>query len=72
LILVDKLVSSAHIKKVIFVFDATNHQFLMKFNGIMEAERELNIRHEVINKYIQLGTAYNGYLFSHHRLISIN
>lgn len=41
----------------------------MKFNGIMEAERELNIRYEVIKKHIQIETAYNGCLFSYHRLI---
>jgi hypothetical protein len=61
----------AHIKKAIFVFDSKSKKFLKKFNGIVEAEKELKIRHEKIKYSILKNQSINGYLFSYHRLINL-
>jgi len=65
--LVNNMISSSHIKKVIFVYSALDNQFIKKFEGVMEAQRSLNISHETIKKYAQAGTSYRDYLFSYHR-----
>jgi len=66
--LIENLISSSHIKKAVFVYNASDNQFIKKFSGIMEVEREYSIKHETIKKYALIGTPYRGYLFSYHRL----
>lgn len=60
------------IRKVIFLYSIALGQFkfIKKFDGIMIAEKELNIRHEIIKSHANklVPTPYNGYLFSYHRL----
>lgn len=62
------MVKNSSIKQAIFVFDA-NKQFIYKYSGIMEAEKELGIRHEKIKKYANLKLVCNGYIFSYHRIL---
>lgn len=69
--LVNKMQNSAHIKQAIFVFDSKSKNFLRKFNGIVEAENALNIRHEKIKYSILNNQEIEGYLFSYHRLMNL-
>jgi NUMOD1 domain len=39
-----------NIKQAVFMFDSNRKNFIIIYNGIMEAEKELNIRHEKIKK----------------------
>ena len=55
-----------HIRKPIFVFK--DGEFLAKYNGIMIAEKALNISHDTIKINIVNITTYKGYKFSYHRL----
>ena len=66
--LIEDMIKCSSIKQAIFVFDS-NKKFLAKYSGIMEAEKELSIRHEKIKKYANLKLAYSGYIFSYHRLL---
>ena len=59
--------SKSHIKKAIFVYDV-NKKFIRKFEGVMEAQRALNISHSTIKKYAKLSAIYNEYIFSYERL----
>jgi group I intron endonuclease len=63
--------NNIHIKKVIFLYIIDlegKYKFIKKFDGIIIAEKELNIRHEIIKNYAIKLLPYNGYLFSYHRL----
>lgn len=64
--LIKIMISQKHIRKAIFVFK--DSEFLCKYNGIMEAERALNISHDTINSNIGKNTMYKGYRFSLHRI----
>lgn len=64
--LIEKMKSQKHIRKAIFVFK--DGEFLIKYDGILEAERALNISHETINYNIEKNTTYKGYKFSLHRI----
>jgi hypothetical protein len=59
--------SQSHIKKAVFVYDV-NKNFIRKFEGVMEAQRALNINHSTIKKYAKLNGVYNEYIFSYERL----
>lgn len=61
-------IKDSKIRQAIFVFDSKKN-FLKKYPGIKEAEKELGIRHEKIKKYANLKLEYNGYIFSYHRLL---
>jgi group I intron endonuclease len=58
---------NSHIKKAIFVYD-TRKNFIHKYEGVMDAQRALNISHSTIKKYAKLGASYNSYIFSYERL----
>lgn len=58
--------SQKHIRKAIFVFK--DNEFFCKYNGIMDVEKALKIKHDTIKKYIDNNTIYKGYRFSYHRL----
>jgi hypothetical protein len=62
-----KIRANKHILKAIFVFNDKN-EFLFKFDGIMEAQKALNISHDTIKLYLDSGKTYNNYLFYSHRI----
>lgn len=64
--LIDKMKAQKHIRKAVFVFK--DGEFLHKYDGIMEAEKDLNISHDTINSNIEKNTTYKGYRFSLHRI----
>lgn len=57
----------SHIRKGIFVYD-TNKNFIRKYEGVTDAQRDLNISHSTIKKYAKIGGCYSGYIFSYERL----
>lgn len=59
--------NSAHIKKAVFVYDM-NKNFIRKYDGVTEAQRDLNINHATIKKYAKVSGCYNGYIFNFERL----
>jgi hypothetical protein len=50
----------------IFVY-SINKEFIRKFDGVMHAQKELNISHDIIKKYTLLNKPYKGYIFSYER-----
>jgi len=48
----------------VFVYNE-DRKFLAKYDGVMEAQRKLNISHTTIKKYAELAGMYNGYIFSY-------
>jgi len=64
--LISQMISQKHIRKAIFVFK--DGEFLCKFDGVMNAEKALNISHETIKTNIEKKSTYKGYRFSYHRI----
>ena len=78
--LIEKMKSQKHIRKAIFVFK--NGEFFKKYDGIVEAEKDLkisgacalkssppgSISHDTINSNIEKNTIYKGFKFSLHRI----
>lgn len=64
--LLDKMKAQKHIRKAIFVFK--DGEFLRKYDGIMEVEKDFKISHDTINSNIEKNTTYKGYRFSLHRV----
>lgn len=60
---------NSHIRKAVFVYDI-NRNFLAKYDGVMEAQRALNISHSTIKNYAKIGGVYKGYIFSYERLVA--
>jgi group I intron endonuclease len=60
--------NNSHIIKAVFVYDL-NRKFISKYDGVMAAQRALNISHSTIKSYAKIGGAYNGYIFSYERLM---
>ena len=60
--------NNSHILKVVFVYDI-NRKFLEKYEGVVAAQRALNISHSTIKKYASVGGVYNGYIFSYERIL---
>lgn len=58
---------NSHIRKAVFVYDI-NGNFIAKYDGVMEAQRALNISHSTIKNYAKIGGVYKGYIFSYERL----
>ncbi len=59
--------NNSHILKAVFVYDL-NRNFIGKYDGVMVAQRALNISHSTIKKYANLSGVYKGYIFSYERL----
>lgn len=59
--------NKSHIRKGVFVYD-TNKNLIGRYDGVTDAQRDLNISHSTIKKYAQTGATYNGYTFSYERL----
>ena len=62
----EQMKSQKHIRKAVFVFK--DGEFLCKYEGIMSAEKALNISHDTIKNSIVKNTTYKGYTFSYHRI----
>ena len=58
--------NNSHIRKAVFTYDI-NKNFIWKYEGVMDAQRALNINHSTIKKYAKLGGVYNSYIFSYER-----
>jgi hypothetical protein len=61
--------NNSHIRKAVFIYDV-NRNFIGKYDGVMEAQRALNISHSTIKNYAKIGGVYKGYIFSYERLVS--
>ena len=59
--------SQSHIKKAVFVYDS-NREFISKYDGVMDAQRALNISHDTIKKHAKVAGLYKQYIFSYERL----
>ena len=66
--LVEEINKSSHIKKAVFVYDI-NKNFMGKYDGVMDAQRALNISHSTIKNYAKVGGTYKEYIFSYERLV---
>ena len=66
--LVEEINKSSHIKKAIFVYDI-NKKFIGKYDGVMDAQRALNISHSTIKNYAKVGGTCKEYIFSYERLV---
>ena len=66
--LINEMIVNSSIKKALFLFDS-DKKFIRKYSGIMEAEKDLGIRHEELKKDANLKKELNGYIFSYHRLV---
>jgi len=66
--LVEEIYKSSHIKKAIFVYDI-NKKFIGKYDGVMDAQRALNISHSTIKNYAKVGGTCKEYIFSYERLV---
>lgn len=60
--------NNSHIRKAVFVYDI-NRNFLGKYEGVMDAQRALNISHSTIKNYAKVGGVYKRYIFSFERLL---
>ena len=61
----------AYIKQVIFVFNSKTKKLIWSYDGIVEAEKELNIRHEKIKNSIINNIEINGYIFSYNKILDL-
>ena len=59
--------NNSHIRKAVFVYDI-NKKFIHKYDGVTEAQKDLNINHSVIRNCAKVRNAYNSYIFSYERL----
>lgn len=66
--LVEEINKSSHIKKAVFVYDI-NKSFIGKYDGVMDAQRGLNISHSTIKNCAKVGASYKEYIFSYERLL---
>jgi group I intron endonuclease len=62
------IINKAYIKQAIFVFDSRSKKFIRKYDGIIEAEKDLKIRHETIKNSIVNNKPIGNYIFSYHRI----
>jgi hypothetical protein len=56
-----------HIKKAIFLYNE-KREFIRKYAGVTEAQKDLGINHSVVKKNASLNSIYSGYIFSFKRL----
>jgi hypothetical protein len=63
-----KIKQNSHVLKAVFVYDI-NRNFLGKYDGVVAAQRALNISHSTIKKHANVCGVYKGYIFSYERLI---
>lgn len=68
-VLVLNMNKNSHIRKAVFVYDI-NRNFLDKYEGVMDAQRALNISHSTIKNYAKVCGVYKRYIFSYERLVN--
>jgi group I intron endonuclease len=61
------IANNSHIKRAVFVYDI-DKIFICRFEGVMHAQKELNISHDTIKKYALVNKPHEGYIFSYERL----
>jgi group I intron endonuclease len=69
--LILEMINSSHIKKAIFVYKISpegSKEFIRKFDGVTQAQQELNINHDVIKKNAKINRIFKGFIFSYERL----
>ena len=66
--LVLEMNNNTNIKKAVFVYDL-NRNFIAKYDGVMRAQKAININHSTIKKFATVAGTYKGYIFSYERLI---
>lgn len=66
--LIKEIKLNSNIKQAIFVFDLKDN-YIRRFNGVVEAEANLNIRHEKIKQAALSNSTIGNYKFSYHRLL---
>jgi len=66
--LIKEIKLNSKIKQAIFVFDLSGN-YIKRYNGIVEAAENLNIRHEKIKQAAISKSAIGNYKFSYHRLL---
>ena len=59
--------NNSHIRKAVFVYDM-NKNFVAKYDGVMEAQRALDISHSTVKNYAKVNGIYKGYIFRYERL----
>ena len=59
--------NNSQIRKAVFVYDMDKN-FVAKYDGVMEAQRALNISHSTIKNYAKVNGIYKGYIFRYERL----
>ena len=64
------MIKYSHIKKAIFVYNIKK-EFIKKFEGVTHAQKELNINHDTIKRFVLLNKPYKGYIFSYERLSEV-
>ena len=67
--MIKEIQANSHILKAIFVFNREQRSCSFKFDGIIEAQKALNISHDTIKSHLDSGKAYNNYLFFSHRVL---
>jgi NUMOD1 domain len=53
------------------MFNSKTKEYIRTFDGIVQAEKELNIRHEKIKDSIENNIELNDYIFNYHRLLNL-
>jgi group I intron endonuclease len=59
--------NNSHIRKAVFLYDM-NKNFIRRYDGVTDAQRDLKINHTTIKKFAKIGGSYNGYIFNYERL----
>lgn len=66
--LIQTIIECKNIRKAIYVFDPDSI-LLAKYDGVLEAQKALNISHDTIKNYCKTGKVYNNrFIFSYHNL----
>jgi NUMOD1 domain len=66
--LIKEIKLKSNIKQAIFVFDLSGN-YIKRFNRVVAAAENLNIRHEKIKQAASSNSPIGNYKFSYHRLL---
>lgn len=65
--LIEDIKKYSFIKKAIFVY-TNKYEFIKKFDGVTQVQKELNINHSIVREYAKIGKIYKNYIFSYERI----